>query len=60
MSADVIPIVRHVDQAWEALRQHREPLTDNPGLLLDRHFVQTDIRLHDRFSRLYLMWSGAS
>jgi hypothetical protein len=43
-----------VDDAWEALRKHREPIIADPKLLLNRDFVETDARLEDRFKRLYL------
>lgn len=43
-----------VDQAWERLCDHRRPLLANPRLILNREFVQTDIRLHAEFTRLLM------
>jgi hypothetical protein len=45
-----------VDQAWAALKAHNARLVETPSLATDRDFMQTQIRLHDRFSRLYLKW----
>lgn len=47
-----------VDQAWETLCEHRKALVNNPGLMLDREYVQTDIRLHRRFAKLFLLQVG--
>lgn len=43
-----------VDAAWERLSEHRRPLIDNPKLILNREFVQTDVRLHAEFARLLM------
>jgi hypothetical protein len=42
-----------VDEAWRELAQHRASLPDNPRLLLNREWVETDARLHARFIRLF-------
>lgn len=43
-----------VDRAWDRLCEHRRPLIDNPRLILNREFIQTDIRLHAEFTRLLM------
>jgi len=56
LTATIHPIVSQdaVDDAWEALVAHRAPLADNPRLLTDRGFMEKDVRLHERFRRLFL------
>jgi hypothetical protein len=41
-----------LDQAWESLREHNMRLLCNPGLIVDRAFVEEHIRRQDHYTRL--------
>lgn len=61
MTAQVIDLVspERVDEAWEALCQHRKRLLeDGVNALRDRAWVEEDTRLDQRFRRLFMAMDG--
>ena len=59
-ASNVVEIVARdtVDSAWNAYAAHVARSRAEPGLLLDREYVQEWARLERRFKKLFLMWDG--
>jgi hypothetical protein len=55
---ETLPTRSAVSKAWEAYSKLCQAAADDPQLLNDAGFIAARDRLHDRWSRAFIVWDG--